>query len=270
MKRTKLARILAGLILVTALAIFILCNRKKTQPVIKKEDGPSAISYSIMDTFPHDTSSFTQGLIIYNGSLYEGTGEPGRSKLMKVNLKTGKMERQIKLDDKYFGEGITILHDTVYQLTWQDKVVFVYTLKDFRKVKEFPIKTEGWGITTDGNQLIVSDGTSELSFYEPSTFRLVKTQTVSETGAPTFNLNELEYINGYVYANMWQYAYILKIDPATGKVVAKADLTQVWDRVKVIDPQADVPNGIAYDTATKKMYVTGKLWPELYEIQFSQ
>ncbi len=272
MKKTTTLRILAGSILVIALAVFVLCNRKKTPPVIKNgEDGPAAISYSIINTYPHDTSSFTQGLVIYNGSMYEGTGElQGRSKLMKVDLKTGKIEKQIKLGDNYFGEGITILHDTIYQLTWQNKVVFVYTLKDFRKVKEFPIKTEGWGITTDGKQLIVSDGTSELSFYDPTTFTLLKTQTVSETGAPTFNLNELEYINGFIYANMWQYAYILKIDPVTGKVVAKADLTQVFNRVLVIDPKADVPNGIAYDTATKKMYVTGKLWPELYEIQFSQ
>jgi glutamine cyclotransferase len=122
-------------------------------------------------------------------------------------------------------------------------VVFVYTLKDFKKIKEFPINTEGWGITTDGKQLIVSDGTSELYFYDPTTFRLLKSQPVSETGAPAFNLNELEYIDGYVYANSVQYAYIFKIDPSNGKVVAKADLAQVWDRVKVIDPKADVPNG---------------------------
>ncbi|HYM94459.1 MAG TPA: glutaminyl-peptide cyclotransferase, partial [Chitinophagaceae bacterium] len=139
-----------------------------------------------------------------------------------------------------------------------------------KKIKEFSINTEGWGITTDGKELIVSDGTSNLYFYDPSTFHLLRTEEVTEAGDLSHNLNELEYINGYVYANQWQYPYILKIDPKNGEIVAKADLTDLWSRVQAKDPQADVPNGIAYDSATKKMYVTGKCWPELYEIQFSQ
>ncbi|MES1226720.1 MAG: glutaminyl-peptide cyclotransferase, partial [Bacteroidota bacterium] len=133
--------------------------------------SPTTLTYSINNTYPHDTSSFTQGLIIYNNALYEGTGENGHSKLLQVDLKTGKALKEVKLDDKYFGEGITILNDTIYQLTWQNNVVFAYTLKDFKKIKEFHINTEGWGITTDGKNLIASDGSSNLYFYEPSTFR---------------------------------------------------------------------------------------------------
>ncbi|HYC39036.1 MAG TPA: glutaminyl-peptide cyclotransferase [Chitinophagaceae bacterium] len=235
-----------------------------------KPQPPASISYSIVRTYPHDTASFTQGLVIYKGKLYEGTGEYGHSKVLRVDLKSGNIEKQVALDKRYFGEGITILNDTVYQLTWQNNVVFVYTLPDFKKVKELPLQTQGWGITTDGNQLIVSDGSSTLYYYQPGNFSLIRKQEVTEGGSFAFNLNELEYIDGYVYANQWQAPYILKIDPGTGKIVAKADLTEVWDRVRAREKKADVPNGIAYDTASKKMYVTGKFWPELYEIQFSQ
>lgn len=233
-------------------------------------NAPKSMSYSIVAAYPHDTSSYTQGLQIYKGELYEGTGLNNKSRLMKVDLKTGKSLKSISLDSVYFGEGITILNDTLYQLTWQNKVVFVYTLKDFKKIKQFPLATEGWGLTNDGKNLIVSDGSSNLYYYEPSSFKLLKTQAIMEGKDPAFNLNELEYINGFVYANQYTYPYIFKIDPNSGMVVAKADLTQVWNRVKNIDPHAEVPNGIAYDPDTKKAYITGKLWPELYEVQFSE
>ena len=233
-------------------------------------EGPKVMDFSIIGTYPHDTSSYTQGLIIYNGAMYEGTGLEGKSKLMKIDLATGKALQSISLDPKYFGEGVTILRDTVYQLTWQNRVVLVYTLKDFKKIKEYKIDIDGWGLTNDGQHLIVSNGGSDLYYYEPSTFKLVKTQTVMEGSSPTHNINELEYINGFVYANQYQAPYIFKIDPATGLVVATADVTSMWQRIKAIDPDADVPNGIAYDAATKKIYITGKLWPELYEVQFSQ
>lgn len=240
-------------------------NGNKPDPL-----APKTMTYSIITTYPHDTSSYTQGLLIYKGELYEGTGNYGFSKLKKLDLKTGKAQREITLDKKFFGEGVTILHDTVYQLTWKEKKVFVYSLNDFKKIKEFDVDIEGWGLTNDGKNLIVSTGSSDLFYYEPSGFKLVKAQTVTESGSPAFNLNELEYIDGFVYANQYQYPYIFKIDPATGQVVAKADLTNMWGRIKAIDPEADVPNGIAYDSATKKIYITGKWWPEMYEVQFSQ
>jgi glutaminyl-peptide cyclotransferase len=259
------------LLLITGISVAVSsCKNKDPKPNEPDPNAPKSMSYSIVATYPHDTSSYTQGLQIYKGELYEGTGLEGRSKLMKVDLKTGKSINGIKLDTKYFGEGITILNDTVYQLTWQNKIVFVYTLKDFKKIKEFPLTTDGWGLTNDGKNLIVSTGGSDLYYYEPSTFKLLKTQSVTEGSSPSFNINELEYINGFIYANQYTYPYIFKINPATGQIVAKADLTQMWDRIKAIDPDADVPNGIAYDEATKKIYITGKLWPELYEVQFGQ
>ncbi|RYG45923.1 MAG: glutaminyl-peptide cyclotransferase [Chitinophagaceae bacterium] len=258
-------------------SLSVACNdnaENGTDPVTTggpaNPDAPRTISYSIVNTFPHDTSSFTQGLILYKGEMYEGTGEYGRSHLLKVNLADGKISRKLPLDAKYFGEGITILNDTLYQLTWKENAVFAYTLKDLRKVKEFRIDTEGWGITTDGKELIVSDGSSNLYYYNPSTFQLLRTQSITEGGSLSYNLNELEFIDGFIYANQWQAPYILKIDPGSGTIVGKIDLGEVWRRVKAKDPLADVPNGIAYDSSSGRTYITGKRWPELYEIQLSK
>jgi len=259
---------------VAILASLSACNSADTNPDSSinnaAADAPKPIGYSIINTYRHDTSSFIQGLVIYDGKLYEGTGNYGHSHLMQVDLKTGISQKKIPIDEKYFGEGITILRDTVYQLTWKEKKVLVYTLKDFKKVKEFEINTEGWGITTNGQELIVSDGSSNLYYYNPSTFQLLRTQSITEGGSLSYNLNELEYIEGYIYANQWQAPYILKIDPGSGSIVGKIDLTQVWNKVKAKDPAVDVPNGIAYDSASKKIYITGKNWPELYEIELSK
>src|SRR5262249_18636376 len=150
------------------------------------------------------------------GDLYEGTGDPtrsGKTRLMKTDLKTGKPLQSISLSNKYFGEGVTILRDTVYQLTWQEHKVFVYTLKDLKQVKEYDLKTDGWGLTNDGQRLIVSDGSGVLYYYDPSTFKLLSKSSIMEGNAETYNLNELEYIDGFVYANQYQYPYLLKIDP---------------------------------------------------------
>lgn len=235
-----------------------------------------AISLSLIKTYPHDTASFTQGLVVYKGQLYEGTGGAAYdvvgskfSRLMKINLETGKAEKSLDLDPKYFGEGITILNDTVYQLTWRENKAFAYTLPDFKKVKEFDITTEGWGITTNGKELIVTDGTGNLYFYEPSTFKLLHTQSVTFNGELAYNLNELEYIDGFIYANVWQQPYILKIDPNNGLITGRIDISDIWERLNSKEPN-NVPNGIAYDADTKKIYITGKKWPELYEVQLGQ
>jgi glutamine cyclotransferase len=248
--------------------VLLSCNdgEPEKEPTVP---GPKTMTDSIVATYPHDTSSYTQGLLVYKGEMYEGTGNTGFSKLKKVDLATGKSLKEISLPNNYFGEGITILRDTIYQLTWKDKKAFAYTLADFKLVREFDVDFEGWGLTTDGNNLIVSNGGSDLLFFD-SNFKLLKSQTVTESGSPTFNLNELEFIDGFIYANQYEYPYIFKIDPATGVVVAKADLTRMWNRIKAVDPRADVPNGIAYDADSKKIYITGKWWPELYEVQFSQ
>ncbi len=257
------------LLFIAVLFVFVSCKNKDAE-VKPDVNAPKMMSYSIISTYPHDTSSYTQGLLIYKGELFEGTGNYGFSKLKKVDLKTGNTLSEVVLDKKYFGEGVTILNDTIYQLTWKEKTVFAYTLKDLKKVKEFTVDLEGWGLTNDGKNLIVSTGGSDLNYYDPATLKLLKTQTVTESGSPSYNLNELEYIDGFVYANQYTLPYIFKIDPANGQIVAKADLTKMWDRIKAIDHDAEVPNGIAYDAATKKIYITGKWWPELYEVQFSQ
>lgn len=261
-------------LLLTTFFFFYSCTNSDKPANGNNEEGPQtpSISYSIVATYPHDTSSFTQGLAFYNGKLYEGTGNYDRSKLLEVDLQTGKAVREVKLEPKQFGEGITIWNDTIYQLTWQEHVVNVYTAKDFKKVKELKLNTEGWGITHDSTQLLVTDGSSNIYFYDPSTFRLLKVQAVLDNGSPVPNLNELEYINGFVYANQWQTNYILKIDPGSGMVVAKIDLTNEVNRIKAKIPDMENTgsflNGIAYNAQNNKIYVTGKNWPEILEIQF--
>ena len=262
--KTKIIPSLFVVFLISPSTVLFVCCKARDKQV----DPP--IDHTIIETFPHDTSFYTQGLTFYKAELYEGTGDPGdmgKSRLMKIDLKTGKALKAISLTNKYFGEGITILKDTIYQLTWQEHKVFVYTLTDFKKVKEYDIDTDGWGITNDGQKLIVSTGGGILYYYDPSTFRLLGKSSIMEGNSQTFNLNELEYIDGFVYANKYGYPYILKIGPATGKVVAKYDITDLWKRAQAIKPHVDYPNGIAYNEITKKIYVTGKLWPEIYEIQ---
>ena len=255
-----------------ALPFLFACGNTKPSESENTSSVPAVknLSFSVVATYPHDTSSYTQGLIIYNGNLYEGTGNYGHSKLKQVDLKTGKSIREISLASTYFGEGVTILRDTVYQLTWKEGKVFVYTLKDFKKIKEYNVSFEGWGLTNNGQDLIVTTGSGDVYFYEPSNFKLIKTQTLTEAGTPSFNLNESEWIDGNVYINQYSYPYILKANPNTGEIVGKIDLTSIWEHIKQLNPNADVPNGIAYDANTKKIYITGKWWPELYEIQIAQ
>ncbi|MBM3416356.1 MAG: glutaminyl-peptide cyclotransferase [Bacteroidetes bacterium] len=250
---------------------FFACkNKENGDGPDPRPDGPRIMNYSVIAAYPHDTSSYTQGLVIYNGELYEGTGNYGKSTLKKLDLKTGKPLKEIPLDKAFFGEGITILNDTVYQLTWKENKAFAYSLNDFKKVKEFTINHQGWGLTTDGKLLIASDGSSTLYYYEPSSFKLLKAQDVTEGGSLSYNLNELEFIDGFIYANQYEYSYIFKIDPSNGSIVAKADLNPLTIQAKNKYSGAEVLNGIAYDAAAKKIYVTGKWWPELYEVQFSQ
>ena len=278
MKRNIIASLIVVFLVVALVTPTLLFRCKGDGP---KDDTtsivpPSAVpvsGFSHMDTFPHDTSFYTQGFAFYKGELYEGTGDPtrtGKSKLMKIDLKTGKPLIQKNLYKQYFGEGVTILRDTVYQLTWQEHKVLVYSAKNLDSIKSFDLATEGWGLTNDGQRLIVSTGSGMLYYYNPTDFKLLSKSSIMEGNSETFNLNELEYIDGYVYANQYEYPYLLKIDPAAGRVVAKFDFTDLWKRAKAIKPDVDVPNGIAYDETTKKIYVTGKLWPEVYEIKLGQ
>lgn len=269
----------AAMIVLTALHSCNGGNDSNPEPEdIQNVSAPvNNISYSVINTYPHDTSSFTQGLIVYKGQMYEGTGgsdanpvSSKQSRLMKIDLKTGNAQKSVQLPGNFFGEGITILNDTLYQLTWTNKVVFVYSLPEFKKIREIPINTDGWGITNNGKELIVSDGSSNLFFYEPSTFRLMRTQSVTNNGEPVGNINELEFIDGFVYANQWGANYIYKIDPNDGQIKGVIDLTQLAEKSGIVNDPDRVLNGIAYDTELKKIYVTGKKWPQLFEIQLGQ
>lgn len=227
------------------------------------------LSYSIISTHPHDTSYFTEGLEFYHNTLLESTGNYGSSKLVQLDHPSGRVLKEVNLDPRYFGEGITVLNDTLYQLTYKEQEVLVYNAKDFRRLSTLPFKGEGWGLTNNGKEIIASNGTSTLYFHEPGTFNLIRQVNVTEAGSYVTNINELEYVNGFVYANQWQYPYILKIDPATGTVVAKLDLSDMVSRAQS-DGHSEHFNGIAYNPSTNKFYVTGKYWKSLYEIQFER
>jgi glutamine cyclotransferase len=261
----------AGVIL--ASLIGISCNNDgpevPAETPAETRKTPS-IAYSVVATLPHDTSYFTEGLEFYNGKLIESTGLEGKSKLVHYDLVTGKVEKEVKLDSIFFGEGVTVLRDTVYQLTYRQGVVHVYNAKDFKKIKQLPYTNgEGWGLTHDSTHLIATNSGNKLYFHDPSTFKIVKSVSVTENGEPAIQINELEYVNGFIYANQWQYDYILKIDPATGEVVAKMDLTSIHQQEKAQNPNAEVLNGIAYHSETKKFYVTGKNWSKIYELRLS-
>ena len=241
----------------------------------KTEDNSlENISFKVLNTFPHDTTSYTEGFLFHRGLLFESTGHtnsyPGsRSMFGPVNLKTGRIDVKAEIDkNKYFGEGIAFLDNRLYQLTDTTHIGFVYDAKTYKKLGDFKYEGEGWGLTTNGTCLIMSNGSSNLYYREPSTFKIIKTLSVSDNNGPVQNINELEMINGYIYANQWLTDNILKIDTTTGKVVGKLDLSSLKTEAKMNYPFSEETNGIAYDSATNKVYVTGKLWPLIYEIQF--
>ncbi|MBX2925041.1 MAG: glutaminyl-peptide cyclotransferase [Chitinophagaceae bacterium] len=237
--------------------------------------APAPLTYSVVNIYPHDTAAFTQGLVYYNDQMYEGTGQKKESSLRKVDYKTGKIEKRIDLESTLFGEGITILNDTIYQLTWQDHIVLVYSLKNMKEVRKQYWPNEGWGITHDGTNLIISDGTDKLYFVRPGDFKLLNIVSVSNNNGPVYKLNELEYIGGYIFANQWETDNILKIDPNSGFVAGVMDFKDALKKLANInyDKQAiedgAVLNGIAWDAATGKMFVTGKRWPKLLEIKLN-
>lgn len=222
-------------------------------------------TYQVVDTYPHDPNAFTQGLIYVDGVLIEGTGRNGQSSLREVDLETGQVQRQVELPEQFFGEGITLLGDRLYQLTWQSQQGFVYDAETFQQLDTFTYPTEGWGLTHDGTRLIMSDGTSTLYFLDPQSLHETGRVTVRYGDQPVVRLNELEYIDGEVYANIWQTNAIVRIDPQTGQVVGVIDLTGLLSPADVTQP-VDVLNGIAYDAANDRLFVTGKLWPKLFEI----
>ena len=232
------------------------------------------ISYTIVAEYPHDTSAYTQGLEFHNGKLYEGTGDFKTSSLRIIDYKTGRVERKhVMGTDSIFGEGITIFKNKIYQLTWESKIVYVYDVKNIdNPIKTFSWPYEGWGLTNNGTDLIISDGSAKLYFVNPDDFRLKSTIAVTENSSPVSYLNELEYIDGFVFANIYQTDKIVKIDPASGFVVGKMDFTGIKEKFfpnQIILGRTDYFNGIAYDSATKKFMVTGKRWPKMFELKLN-
>ncbi|HRK55721.1 MAG TPA: glutaminyl-peptide cyclotransferase [Cyclobacteriaceae bacterium] len=243
--------------------LLISCTPKK-----ETIQNPTFIDFKVQNTFPHDKRAFTQGLLIHNGQLYESTGQDD-SWIGIVNIQTGVADKKIKLDKKYFGEGITILNNKIYQLTWKDRIAFVYDLNTYEKLQEFKYLTEGWGLTQDSTQLIMSDGTSTLYFRDTLTFDIKKELQVTFNNKPVNFLNELEYINGYIYANVWRTHWIAKINPSDGVIVGFLDLSKLVQQAALINPNSDVLNGVAWHGATQSMLVTGKNWPYIYVLKMN-
>ncbi len=262
-----------------SLSLFACNNNDKKNSNTTVEDAnnpaPSTLSFRMVKEYPHDTSNFTEGLIWYNNALYESTGEEGQSRLVKTDLATGKQEEKVDLPVTDFGEGIAIIGDKIYQLTYQNHKAYVYDLATFKKQQEFNFPYEGWGMTTDGKQLIISTGSSNLYFINPDNFQLKNTLGISDNYGPVSSINELEYVNGYVYANVWHEQKIIKINLQTGKVEGVINvgniLTQAGKPIDESNPEnrEKVLNGIAYDSAKNSFYITGKNWPSLFEIKLN-
>jgi len=245
-------------LLAAGIVLFFLFSRKPYTP--------AAWTYKLVNTFAHDPKAFTQGLVFEDGFLYEGTGLNGSSELRKVELETGNVLQTHKLPDEFFGEGITIYGDRIIQLTYQSNVGFVYNKETFELLREFSYPTEGWGLTHDGKYLIMSDGTPMLYFLDPETFVQNRKIMVLDQDSPVWGLNELEYIDGQIYANVWPTERIVKIQPETGEVIGWIDVEGILAPKDHSNP-VDVFNGIAYDPAGRRLFVTGKFYPKLYEIK---
>jgi glutamine cyclotransferase len=259
-KRHLLSLLLIIVALTASIILFVVLTEKPTN--VK----PVYYTYTIVNTYPHNESAFTQGLVYENGSLYEGTGLYGESTLRRVKLETGEVLQLYTLSDMYFGEGIAVFDDKIVQLTWMENEGFIYDKHSFELLEEFSYSTEGWGITYDGNHLIMSDGTANLYFIDAETFETVGQVEVHET-APVTQINELEYVKGKVYANIWREEKIAIINPQTGQVEGWIDMSGIQDKEK--QDVDDVLNGIAYDAAGDRLFVTGKRWAHLFEIELS-
>jgi len=223
-------------------------------------------TYRVIRTYPHDPAAYTEGLVLADGVLYEGTGLVGLSSLRRVELETGTVLQSRLLAEPYFGEGIAVLDGQIFQLTWKSRAGFVFDRETFERERTFSYATEGWGLTTDGSSLIMSDGTATLHFLNPKTLREVASLQVQDDRGPVTGLNELEYIGGEVWANVWKSDRIVRIELASGRVTGVIDLTGLLDRDALLSP-VDVLNGIAYDAIGDRVFVTGKLWPWLFEIE---
>ena len=260
---------LCVIILLIILIIFVAVRLKPVARQRPSSSIPEELSrlsgFRVINLYPHDPQAYTQGLIFHEGYLYESTGLRGYSTLRKVDLGSGEVVQMIELDNAFYAEGLTLWNETLVQLTWQEQIGFIYDLDDFTLVDTFYYNTEGWGLTHDDSNLIMSDGTSTLFFLDPKTLKVVRTVEVSDHGSPVTRINELEYVLGEIYANIWQTNNIVRIDPSTGLVNGWIDLAGLLP-ADVNPGSVSVLNGIAYDPIQDRLFVTGKLWPYLFEI----
>lgn len=254
----------AVLLVLLLAALTVLSCRDR--PAEGKEPGAPMASPTQVRSYPHDPAAFTQGLSFHDGALLESTGRYGESTLRRVRLETGEVLQKVDVDREYFAEGLAVLGGRVYQLTWQNGLAFVYDAASFALTDTLRYEGEGWGLTTDGRSLILSDGSDQLRFLDPNGFAVQRVLAVTDGGAPVNQLNELEWVRGEIWANVWHDRRIARIDPRTGRVREWLDLSQVYPEAEAVDPEA-VPNGIAWDDVGGRLFVTGKLWPRLYEIR---
>ena len=251
------------------LALAGLSAPVSAQPAASSEEAVARYGYKVLKVYPHDPDAFTQGLFVQDGRLFESTGMVGTSSLREVDLNTGAVRRQVTIDRPYFAEGIAPWRDHIIGLTWKHGKAFIWDAASFSARGELAYEGEGWGLTGDGQHLILSDGSDHLRFLDPETFRVVREVAVTLRGTPVDMLNELEYIDGQVYANVWQTDYIVRIDPQSGHVTGVIDLRGLMAYGPAITRPIDVLNGIAYDPVRKRLLVTGKYWPALFEIQLT-
>jgi glutamine cyclotransferase len=240
-------------------------QQRSTFHHLKTTKAPIA-AITIINIFPHDPESFTQGLVYHQGYLYESAGLYGKSALKKMDIQSGKAIKIVKLGTKYFAEGMAILDNKIYQLTWQNQTGFIYDLMSFRAMGEFSYSGEGWGLTSDGKSLILSNGTEFISYLNPKTYKVIRKIKVQDGDVPVNNLNELEYIRGEIWANVFMEEVIVRISPQTGKVLGWIDLSQL-NALLPRSETRDVLNGIAYDAEGDRIFITGKFWPKLFEIK---
>ena len=257
------------LVVIIFLSLSVQSCSNNSIDIDTNDNATTTLSYEIINIYPHDSQAFTQGLVWKDGYLYESTGLYGSSSLRKVDLETGKVLQIRYLSDDYFAEGMTILNNKIYLLTWKEETGFIYDQHTLQLVDTFSYSHEGWGLTTDGECLIISDGTPVLHFINLETLKEVKQVNIHDGLLLVYGVNELEYINGHIYANIWQSNKIAIIEPGTGKVISWVDLCGILNNVQY-NKKVDVLNGIAYDAENNRIFVTGKLWPAVFEIKVKE
>jgi glutamine cyclotransferase len=286
-KRAPLQRNISKIVIagfaVAAAAIlgFLVFGSMRSSPKEQPNGNPSSnkasgsdvsahrISYEVVNSYPHDPTSFTQGLLWHEGAIYESTGQYGQSKLRQLEFPSGRVLKEVKLSPDLFGEGLALVDSRLIQLTWQSQRGFVYDLNSFKVEREFSYSTEGWGLANDGKDLILSDGSSTLFYFDPQTFKTIRKMSVRMNGQPVTELNELEFIEGEIWSNVWQRDLILQIDPSSGVVKSFLDLKGILAPSDKTGEE-NVLNGIAYDAEHKRIFVTGKLWPRIFEIRIKR